>query len=111
MEIKISKDEENKLFKRRKISFYVVGEEKTPTTREVKKELCKKLNISPDATLIEELNQEFGQRLCNCIAVSYGSAEEMKKNEKKYKIERRAKADAKSQKPEESASKSEEKSE
>ncbi|MCL5101874.1 MAG: 30S ribosomal protein S24e [Candidatus Marsarchaeota archaeon] len=95
MEIKISNDKENKLFKRREISFAVVGEEKTPSAAEVKKELCKKLNISPDATLIKELYQAFGERLCEGMAVSYESAEAMQKSEQKHKIERRAKAAAK----------------
>ncbi|MCL5679840.1 MAG: 30S ribosomal protein S24e [Candidatus Marsarchaeota archaeon] len=99
MEIKISSDKENKLFKRREISFLVLGEEKTPSAMDVKRELCKKLNISPDATLVKELYQAFGERLCNGTAVSYENAESMAKNEQKHKIARRSKAEAKAQKP------------
>ena len=101
MEIKISNDKENKLFKRREISFLVVGEEKTPSAAQVKKELCKKLNVSPDATLIKELYQAFGERMCNGTAVSYETADAMAQNEQKHKLERRAKAESKGQKADE----------
>jgi len=97
MEIKIDEDKENKLFKRREISFTIVGEDKTPSAADVKRELCKKLNISPDATMIRELYQAFGERICTGKAVSYESPELMAKNEKKYKLERRSKAESKAQ--------------
>lgn len=105
MEIKISNDKENKLFKRHEIRFLVVGEEKTPSAHEVKKELCKKLNLSPDATLIKELYQAFGERVCSGTAVSYESAEAMAQNEHKYKLERRAKAESRGKKAEEGENK------
>jgi len=101
MEIKISSDNNNKLFKRREIGFMIIGEDKTPSALEVRKELCKKLNISPDATLIKELEQAFGEKLCKGIAVSYESAEALQKNEQKHKLGRRAKAEEKANKPKE----------
>ncbi|MEM0154404.1 MAG: hypothetical protein QW814_01035 [Methanothrix sp.] len=105
MEIKISNDKENKLFKRREISFLIVGEEKTPSAAQVKKELCKKLNVNPDATLIKGLYQAFGERICSGMAVSYESADAMTHNEQKHKLERRAKAESKGQKAEENEKK------
>ncbi len=95
MEINIVSNMENKLFERHEISFRILGEEKTPPASEVRKELCKKLNLSPDATLVRSIRQEFGTKVCTGEAVSYQKPELMQKYEKKYKIARRDKAENK----------------
>ncbi|MCL4372389.1 30S ribosomal protein S24e [Candidatus Marsarchaeota archaeon] len=97
MEIKITSDKKNKIFNRREINFVVVGEGSTPSAAEVKKDLCKKLNLNPDATTVRQIKQVFGSMTCECDAVSYETPAELAQNEKKYLLSRREKSASKPQ--------------
>ncbi len=91
MELKITEDKDNALLERREIEFSVEGEEKTPATAEVKKALCKKLNLSPDMTIVTSISQRFGMRRAECTAHSYKAQGMLERAEPAYLLEREKK--------------------
>ncbi len=117
MELEIIKDRKNDVVGRREIDFYVMQESRTPSIGEVKVEICKKLNLSPDSTVITNLSQSFGARQSRGSARSYPSVEAMKRFEKGFlfnRIEKKAKkasggAAPKAEKKEEKKAEKEEK--
>ncbi len=124
MEIKVTSQNENKLLHRKEIGFTITGFESTPSKAEVHRELCKKLSLLPDSTIITNLKQEFGMKECSGTAHSYESKEQMglepeysrKRMEKSLAAKKGAEPEAKEKaeeqpekKPEEKAEKAEEK--
>ncbi|MCL5092094.1 MAG: hypothetical protein M1364_00325 [Candidatus Marsarchaeota archaeon] len=99
MELKIINDTENNMLKRRELEFYITGYEATNSKADAKRELCKKLNLSPDNTVIVSLNQEFGMKRSVGIAHSYSSAAELEKVEPKFIIERMKKSEGSNGQP------------
>lgn len=91
MEINVSKDSNNPVIGRREIWFSITQEDRTPSKDDAKKELCKKLNLSPESTIIVRLDQEFGTRMSRALAHSYPSAEALKKFEQEHLFEREVK--------------------
>ena len=94
MELKIMNDTENSMLKRRELEFYITGYDATNSKADAKRELCKKLNLSPDNTIIVSLNQEFGMKRSVGIAHSYSSAAELERVEPKFIIERMKKSES-----------------
>ncbi|MGC8572255.1 MAG: hypothetical protein ACP5RI_01110 [Candidatus Micrarchaeia archaeon] len=88
MELKINKDEENKIMDRREIEFYAVAEDKTPSKAEIKKEICKKLNLNPELTIVVTVDQEFGMKRSKVKVHSYKNSDSLKKFELKHVIDR-----------------------
>ncbi len=88
MEINIVKDSKNAVADRREIEFTITQEDRTPSKAEVSKELCKKLNLSPEATVVVRMDQEFGTRMTRAVAHSYPNADALKKVECAYLFER-----------------------
>ncbi len=112
MELKTTKETENKSMKRRDIEFYIMQDDRTPTKAEVKTELCKKLNLNPDATAIVRIDQSFGAKQCTGLAHAYADAKSMKQFEQPHLAERGMekkkkeggqKEEAKAEKPAEAA--------
>jgi ribosomal protein S24E len=99
MELKIINDTENNMLKRRELEFYITGYEATNSKADAKRELCKKLNLSPDNTVIVSLNQEFGMKRSVGIAHSYSSAAELERVEPKFIIERMKKSEGSNGQP------------
>ena len=95
MELKITNDRENALMGRREITFYIDGEEKTPSAAAGKKELCKKLNLDPESTIVTKVEQRFGMRRAECAAHSYKEHGAMERNEPAHLLERVKKRSAK----------------
>ncbi len=113
MEINILSDNDNKNVGRREISFSAVQDDKTASKEQIKQELCKRLNLNPDSTIITEIKQEFGMRRSTGIVHSYGSKEQLEKAEPGYLIKRLSKgekkegAEQKEEKPKEAKGKQE----
>ncbi|MCL5433821.1 MAG: hypothetical protein M1538_02485 [Candidatus Marsarchaeota archaeon] len=84
MELKINKDVENKIMNRREIDFYVVSEDKTISKEEAKKEICKKLNLNPELTIIVKIAQEFGMKRSRVSAHNYKNMDSLNKFVQKY---------------------------
>ena len=100
MEVKVIEDKENVFFNRREISFYVHGFEATPKRDEIKQEICKRLNLSPELTIIVSISQRFGIKQCAVLAHSYKDKDGMERYTAKYILERasgKKKAKAKKQ--------------
>ncbi len=91
MEVSILSDKSNPNTKRREISFAVVQDDKTASRDEVKRELCKRLSLDPETTIITQMKQEFGMRRSTGVAHSYASKEQIASAEPKYLIERLSK--------------------
>lgn len=92
MDIEVVSDRVNALFGRREIAFSAVAESSTPSKAEMKKSLCSKLGLSPEATIIVEIGQEFGSKKCKCMAHSYKHKDDLRKNEPEYLLKRLDKA-------------------
>lgn len=88
MDIQIKTDNDNKFMQRREIEFYVVSDGPTPSTKEVSEELCKKLNLNPDHTVITRMDQRFGVKQLTGYAHYYEDADSMKKYEPAHILER-----------------------
>lgn len=91
MELEVINDIKNSVVGRREIEFYIMQDDKTPSIDEVKREICKKLNLSPDSTIVINIGQAFGTRRSKAIAHNYPNAESLKKFEHEYFFERAAK--------------------
>lgn len=94
MELQINSNVENKLFQRKEIKF-TLDAEITPSREQIKVELCKKLSLSPDSTMVVNVDQLFGSKTSVCTAHSYHSKELMLKFEPKYLVKRVEKAASK----------------
>lgn len=101
MNVRIVSDTENKLFGRRDIEFDIVSESATVSKDEAKVELCKKLNLDPDATLVVRMDQSFGYKKCTGVAHSYKNAADIKKYEPGHLLARGKKGAAAEQPKEE----------
>lgn len=91
MEIKITKDSSNKVTEAREIEFVVVQEGSTYSREEIKMELCKKLSLDPESTIVTRISQRFGVRQSTCSAHVYKSKEVLATHEPKHIVERLSK--------------------
>ncbi len=97
MELKILKNNENKLFNRKEISFSVEQMGSTVNRTELTKELCKKLSLHPESTIITRIDQGYGAKGSTGMAHAYQSKEMLEKYEPKKRLARIAKKAAKGQ--------------
>jgi small subunit ribosomal protein S24e len=81
MEINVTSNKENKLLNRKEIDFYVIQDGGTPSKKEIKTELCKKLNLDPESVMIVRMDQTTGLRQAHCVAHAYPSKEQVEKFE------------------------------
>jgi len=95
MEISIQSDTNNPMLQRREISFVVLQESSTPPREELKKEICKKLNLDPDLTVLVEVRQEYGLRRSAGRVHSYKTKQQLEASEPRYLMERASKKAAK----------------
>ncbi len=77
MEIKVTRDYENKLVGRREINAFASYPDKTPNKEEVKQELCKSLGLNPELVEIRKIKQQYGLKISDIIAYSYANKEIM----------------------------------
>jgi len=84
MELKITANTENKLLNRKEITFMVEQDNSTAKRDELTKELCKKLSLNPDSTIIVRIDQGFGRKESSGVAHSYQSKEQLEKYEPKH---------------------------
>ena len=96
MEISIHKQNENKMLHRKEIHFTASYSGKTPSREELKVELCKKLNLDPDKTIIVKASQLYGVTSSDVLAYAYESNEAMN-TVPDYITKRGASKDAKDQ--------------
>ncbi|MDE1857235.1 MAG: hypothetical protein KGH98_04120 [Candidatus Micrarchaeota archaeon] len=101
MNVRIVSDTENRLFGRRDIEFDIVSESATVSKEEAKVELCKKLSLDPDATVIVRVDQQFGYKRCVGFAHSYKNAADIKRYEPEHLLGRGKKGAAAEQPKEE----------
>ncbi len=88
MEISISSTNDEKLFNRKTILFSVSYEGSTASKDSVKVELCKRLNLKPDCTVISSMEQGFGSRQSAGSAHAYSDEQSMRKFEPAYVMKR-----------------------
>ena len=100
MEVKITSSTENKLLNRKEIEFEAVQDGSTASRVELTKEICKKLSLHPDSTIIVRINQGFGSKESTGIAHSYASKEMLEKYEPKKLVARMVKRSGKAQEAE-----------
>jgi small subunit ribosomal protein S24e len=87
MKMEVNANVENKIFQRKEIRFSVT-EEPTPSRAQISIELCKKLNLSPDTTIVVKVDQLFGSKMSVCMAHSYQNRETLEKFEPKHILKR-----------------------
>ena len=97
MELKIISNNENKLLNRKEIRFSVMQSGGTVNRTELARELCKKLNLHPESTIITRIDQGYGMRESTGIAHAYQTKEMLDKYEPKKILARIAKKSAKQQ--------------
>lgn len=88
MELVITSENDNKLLNRKEIRFSVQQEGATLKKEEITKEICKKLNLSPEATIVVKIDQGFGKKESSGIAHSYKDKEALKKYEPEHLLKR-----------------------
>ncbi|MGI0141765.1 MAG: 30S ribosomal protein S24e [Candidatus Micrarchaeales archaeon] len=93
MDIKIEKEIENKLLGRKEIMFSVSAKGKTPEKEHLKVEICKKLNLNPDLTVIVKIDSVYGSTENRVLAHNYATKEAMSV-EMKHLFERETKKGA-----------------
>ncbi len=85
LEIKLNNQIENKLLKRKELSFTAYYKGKTPGRDEIKQEICKMLSLKPEATVIIGINQQYGVQESVIAVNSYNKIEDMKRFERAEK--------------------------
>ena len=84
MEINVIENVDNKLLGRKEIQFLATYGDKTVSIDDAKTEICKKLGLKPENTVINRINQKFGLKQSEITAYSYQSKEAMERYERKY---------------------------
>lgn len=99
MDIKLGKETENKMLGRKEIMFTLSHKGKTPTVDEAKVAICKKLNLSPELTVIVNINPVYGSTESQIMVHSYSTKEAMavEKKHLNARIEKKATKVAKAQ--------------
>jgi ribosomal protein S24E len=87
MELKITSTQENKTIGRKEIIFSVFSE-KSVKNEEVKVELCKSLNASPNTTIIVRVDSGFGSKMSTGVAHTYKTEADLKRYENRGLLER-----------------------
>jgi ribosomal protein S24E len=87
MDLNITSNKENKTIGRKEIEFSVVAEAAIKRD-DLKAELCKKLNISPNSTIVVRIDSGFGSKTSTGIAHSYADEATLKKYESRRLLER-----------------------
>ncbi len=88
MELKIVSDNEDKLLSRREIKFAVEDQSSTVDRYELTKEICKRLNLNPEFTLVVRIDQGFGRKKCSGMAHSYKNRELLERYEPAHLLSR-----------------------
>jgi len=88
MEIKITKDETNSTTGRREVQVYVLQDDKTPSKEDIKKEVCKKLSLGPDLTVVVKVDQKFGTKQSIATLHAYKDQASLNAYTQKYLIGR-----------------------
>jgi|Deesub1362A_J573_1020465.scaffolds.fasta_scaffold03415_4 small subunit ribosomal protein S24e len=101
MEIEITAEKENKLLKRKEISFRVKFEGPTPKREDVKKKLCAMLGAPENLTVVQSLKGIFGKSECMGFAKVYESEEDLKSTEEEHIIRKNFKVEEKEEGDEE----------
>ena len=91
MELRIISNNENKMLSRKEIRFSVMQDGGTVSRAELAKELCKKLNLHPESTIITRIDQGFGMRESTGMAHAYQTKDALEKYEPKKILARIAK--------------------
>ena len=84
----ITSDKENKLLGRREINFNIVQEGSTPSKKDIRVEICKKLNLDPETVIIVKVDQSTGVRQGIGVAHAYKSKEQIAKQEPSHLVDR-----------------------
>jgi ribosomal protein S24E len=89
MELVINSENDNKLLNSKEIKFSVQQDgAATIKKEELAKEICKKLNLNPEATIVVRIDQGFGSKESTGIAHSYKNKEMLKKYEPAHLLKR-----------------------
>ncbi|MGC8478362.1 MAG: 30S ribosomal protein S24e [Candidatus Micrarchaeia archaeon] len=88
MELEILSDVKNPLTKRREVKFKVLHDSATMSKAALKEELCKRLNEKPETSIVEKVEQLFGERRSTGIFYAYKDKASMESMEPKYILKR-----------------------
>ena len=88
MDLNITSDKENKLLGRREINFNIVQEGSTPSKKDIRVEICKKLNLDPETVIIVKVDQSTGVRQGIGVTHAYKSKEQIAKQEPSHLVDR-----------------------
>ena len=91
--IKIIKEKENNLFKRKEIHAEMHAQ-KVPSKEELSELIAKKFSAEKNAVVIEKINGKFGSSLVMISAKIYHSEEDKNKIEPKSKKDKKVEASA-----------------
>ncbi|MFH0859738.1 MAG: hypothetical protein V1921_00900 [Candidatus Altiarchaeota archaeon] len=78
MEIEIKNERDNKLLSRREVTFKVKYEGATPSMKQVRGDLIKKLKADEKLLVVDNIRSEFGARVASGYAKVYGNINAMK---------------------------------
>src|SRR3989338_610414 len=88
MKMEIKNEKENKLMERKELEVEFIGFTKTPTRKEVLKEVAGKKGVKEELIIIETINQVFGQKKANAIIRVYKERKQLERFEHKHLIKR-----------------------
>lgn len=77
MDMQIDNEREDKMFGRKEIWASTTYTGSTPSREEIKQEVCKKLGLNPDLTLVIKVSQAYGAHSSEIKIHSYSSKEVM----------------------------------
>jgi len=86
--MKVLEQKENALFSRKEVTMLVERVDVTPSREEVLKQLSEFFKASPDAIVIDEIKQKFGERQAIVRAKIYSDSTVLKKTERAFKLAR-----------------------
>ena len=88
MELKITKDHENVMLKRREVSATLSFDKATPSNAEVAKAIATKLSAHEDVIVMKQILGGFGSNTAQVTAYIYATKEQREKIEPKIKVKK-----------------------
>lgn len=82
MNIKILEEKDNELLNRKEILTEIDSMDKTPSNKEVKTEIAKKLNVKEELVVVKQIAQIYGKRTSKVKVNIYKDEASLKKLEK-----------------------------
>lgn len=84
MEVEVISSTDNKLFDRKEVKAFVRFDGATPNRKDIRQAVATKLGLNPDMTVLNNVENAFGEKEIKVVAHSYNKMEKLMEVEPEY---------------------------